>query len=208
MSNHHVEVLRQALAHPDLQPESPHFGQAALDLAVALGWCRLTKAQVSPNLDGTLPSDVALAAVRRLSEQIEDCIVDLETLEARWTDASPIEQDDIACTPLEFRMDAWAAQVALREVENVEGIDHLQIAFTLGQFDGALRAQIDTLCTIVDLPLLDNWRGTLTEPFLSQLPWWLDGTLEKRAAEMAAELNGCLPSAEHWKKLAEGERND
>jgi hypothetical protein len=190
-----------------------HGRQAAYNVAVALGRCRLFG--VDPvEVDGNLPEDIALAATQRATELLEIERSELETLDERWTAASSeFERNDLAASPLETLLENWAIQVALDELLEalgdssdpalatlLEAIDRREESLAL--FQRQLHLASDLLCTVCELPLLENWRSFLSGPYRSSLPWWLDGTLEARAAEIAREVSDWLPGDAHWKRQA------
>jgi len=55
----------------------------------------------------------------------------------------------------------------------------------LAVFDEALQTpeNLALLSTLVNLPLLENWRQSLAGDYKEVLPWWLDGTLERAAQQ-------------------------
>ena len=46
----------------------------------------------------------------------------------------------------------------------------------------------EILSIVTSLPLFDNWRKMLVKPYCDELPWWLDGTLEKVAKKIGDDI--------------------
>ena len=53
---------------------------------------------------------------------------------------------------------------------------------------------VHLLSVTAGLPLLENWRLMLVEPFREHLPWWLDGRLEHTAAAIEREIDPSVSS--------------
>ena len=47
----------------------------------------------------------------------------------------------------------------------------------------------EVLSSVTSLPLFDNWRKMLVKPYCDDLPWWLDGTLEKVAKKIGDDID-------------------
>src|SRR5262249_34712833 len=115
-----VDALRAALVQEELAefgragPVTERAREAACDLAVAVGRCRLFGSEPGEDLDGTLPAPVALAAAVALAERLRGWAEEASTLGRRWDENDdPIEAEDLCLDLLEMRMDAWAAYVAI-----------------------------------------------------------------------------------------------
>jgi len=187
---------------------------AAWHVAVALGRCRLFGADAD-DLDGTLPAEFAVAAVEAGIGLLDQWAPRAASVDEDWDDCdTPLERDEVVCRLLEFRMDVWAALVAIEEAQvalDEEGDPRsgrlLSLEETLVDdviaFDASLRRQQEVLATIAELPLLDNWRARLAIPFSELLPWWLEGTLEQAAHTLHVEAVRSLPGADHWRRLAQ-----
>ncbi len=170
--------------------------RAALQLAQAIGYCRLFGVEIG-ELDGVLPADVAIAACRELADRVAAWTEQLQELPERYFGAidgfeAEAASDDvlIAC------MDSWATTAAIEEAYTRCGpeddvdtfsaeLDRLGDA--LDEFDRKAREHADLLSTLAKTNLLSNWRSYLVEPWSELLPWWLDGTLE-RTAEAVDQL--------------------
>lgn len=197
--------LAEALAAPELDEFdggagslSPAARAAALELAIALGQCRLFGAGAG-EADGTLPEAMAVAAAEALIERLPQWIEDATTLPQRWDQAvevEPLEAEDLCTGLLELRMDLWAAWVAIEEAlfdQPVGGVLDT-LSERLIELDDALQSSqvLPLLATAAETELFDNWRAFLAPRYREAPPWWLDGTLERIARasyeRMLAEL--------------------
>jgi hypothetical protein len=176
--------------------------QAALRLAIVLGRIRLFGVNTG-DLDGDLPTDLALGAAEELKRYIADLRQDAQNLEARCGAAeSDIEEADLAADLLDGAMDVWAANTALHEAwlnlwlresdgdgegrALAKAIEECRDVFR--ELDRSLRECRDTLTAACDTELISNWRATLEEDAREEAPWWVAGELEQRAAELQSEL--------------------
>jgi hypothetical protein len=186
--------------------------RAAYALAVAIGRCRLFDVNVG-ELDGTLPTPIALAAAEQLVEFLQGWIADARSLRKRWDEAAhPIEAEELCLELVEARMEAWACWVALDEAfaccldENDTAVSCFtetveKLLRLLAQLDTALEAEKPLLATAADTELLNNWRTFLADSFKEVPPWWLDGTLERVAQENHTAFVAELPGVEAWARL-------
>jgi len=197
----YVDQLKEALADPALNEfqtgtPSPEAKQAAANVAVALGYCRVFGLDVGED-DGTLPALEAIAAIEALEERVAELAEAVETLAQRWDDAPVGEEDAICADVLEQRMDLWVAMAAVGEAACEAFVDadplweilHDKL-HGLAEKIEAVDCQIqqketlELLSTLVGTELLSNWRQLLVEPYRSFAPYWLDGTLEKIDEEL------------------------
>jgi hypothetical protein len=196
--------LTQAFAQPELsaftgeQPFTPEAGRAALWLAVALGRCRLFGVALGEQ-DGVLPPRMALAAAEECSRQLrrraEKAIAFAQAFDEEAVSPTRDEVEKNFDTSLEVGnflfvcMDLWAALVAIDEAyhacvairdDNGAALRRAiaQTVIDSEALNRAMQENTDLFCTVGDTSLLDNWRCLLVEPYRSQVPWWLDGTLE------------------------------
>ncbi len=205
--------LRDALADPDVRASGPAGERAAYHLAVALGRCQLFGVPPGDDLDGVLPSPLAVAAATELARLLDGWAAEAQRLGERWDAArDPAEADDLCAGLLGARMDAWAASLVLDEAyhdcaaedaaqarEVGAALDRAYAA--LDRFDEALERQTEVLATITGTRLLDNWRALLAPAFAEDLPWWLDGSLEEAAGRSEAEAVRTLPGAALWAEV-------
>lgn len=126
---------------------------------------------------------------------------DARTLPERFDDAEPLE-DRLYCTDmLHLLMESWAFFIVIdgeyeRHLCSGESIEsrfsqlmrRLLDAFTALDNEIQQEGQIRLLSVATELPLLDNWRKMLAEPYRAPLPWWLDGTLEAAAEQTRQEI--------------------
>ncbi|MEJ5341248.1 MAG: hypothetical protein WHT09_06740 [Thermogutta sp.] len=197
----YVDQLREALADPALNEfqtgtPSPEAKQAAANVAVALGYCRVFGLDAGED-DGTLPPLEAIAAIEALEERLSELAEAVETLPQRWDDAPVGEEDAVCADLLEQRMDLWVAMAALGEAACEAFIDADPLWETLHDKLQGLAEKIEVvdrqmqqreilelLSTLVGTELLNNWRQLLVEPYRSFAPYWLDGTLEEIDEEL------------------------
>ncbi|MBM3281708.1 MAG: hypothetical protein FJY91_03200 [Candidatus Harrisonbacteria bacterium] len=181
---------------------------AAFKLAKSLGMCRLFGVNASTLID-CLSVSVAIAAAGELQTRLGDWIQRADDAEAEWLASESFGRLDACCTLLENRMEAWAIFRVLLESHATcferTGFEAsrllnrlLAISELTMKFDTALQEQdrLELLSTIVDLPLLDNWRAFLADEFQQHLPWWLDGTLERVGDEVEQQALSLLPDRE------------
>jgi Type III restriction enzyme, res subunit len=193
-----VDPALARCAEGDLAPAAEW---AAYRAAVAWGRSRLFGVALG-DWDGVLALPLARAAARRLAEGLRRLRERADTLPACWEKADDdIEGREECLALLEGRMEAWAAFVALDEVQldalvnSLAGRSELaaecrQAQGELAPADEALLRHKDFLSVAAGTELLANWRRLLVEPYRLSLPWWLDGSLE----EVAGRLWNSLPA--------------
>jgi hypothetical protein len=174
--SHCLPQLRQALSTGN-----------CLDLAIALGRCRLFGVTTTGNDDFTLSTHAAAQAMSELRAY-------METLSTDFDRAAPHRAQTLALELLEARMDLWAAYIALDEAyaaarydanddaadhtANVIGLMLQSLGRGIERFDANLENQSSRLTPAAATFLLDNWRRLLAPAYREVLPWWLDGSLE------------------------------
>jgi len=216
--------LQEALAAPGLPQDdtetiSGEEGcQAAYELAVALGRCRVFGVEVPEQIDGDLWPNVAAAAAARAAELVGQRTEDAKRLPSDWEAALaavPEEAESLCAEMLEDCMEVYFAvqsideayQRAVEEGELPQEFDQAYWALieAISRWDDELQKpdNLALLSTVVSLPLLDNWRACLAGQYCECPPWWLDGTLEAADREIAKVVEATLPSSEQWRKLRE-----
>ncbi len=210
-----VEELEAALSDEALGAErfnngDAQSGAAALQLACAVGRCKVYGVTLPEDLDGDLPPDVALAACQYGQEVAERMAERSRALPDLWDEAPSGVAEDLCLELLEVRHDLWCAGVAIldtygrtldeqRDIADRlnEAVDAFQEA--LARWDEALQAAetLDILATVSDSPLLENWRALLAEPYRAIPPWWLSslGDRARRVHDSAEELFHQIHSA-------------
>ena len=169
-----------------------------VEAAVACGNCRLYGG-VAPQI--MFPDWLATAAARRLATLLVQAADDADRLPELWADCTSDEAEDIVASLLHARMDAWAASLQLDDVaEHVDddairseleaAMDTFDIA--LERLDRAIDMRQDYLSTLAGTRLLSNLRGMLAPEYHDPLPWWLDGRLEAKAAEVDVAIDKFL----------------
>ena len=200
----YVEELRESLADPlldefDTNP-SPEAKQAALRVAVNLGYCRLFGIDAG-EVDGIMPLAEALGAAEALADFVDESIAQVTRYPKEWDNTLGEEAEDLTIGILDRRMDAWAAHVAVSEaalwatVGRASGISYLLEAQEryqekLRQLDELMQTPevLELLSTVTGTHVLENWRAQLVEPYSLSLPYWLDGTLEAVAKRVEEEV--------------------
>ncbi len=188
--------LQLALEDPalnafDTGSPGPEAAAAAYRVALALGYCRLLRVELSEDIDGIMPVPEAMAAASELIRHCGVWIAEARELPSRWDTAPPGVEEDYCADLFQASMDAWAAFIAISEAHEDCVVSHDPAAEqfnclfdglldTLDQFNRVLREPeiLALLSTLVETPLLDQWRKMLDIPNGPYMPWWLDGTLE------------------------------
>lgn len=208
----YLNTLQDVLRHPALfvfrdgGPVTPEAESAALLLAQTLGYCRLFGIEPPPDLDGSLPVNVALAATRRMLGVLDRAMEESDVFPERWEAArSQLEMELLCSDLLHTRMNAWSVLLAVDEAAlgasqaadpGTEALDVEvdRLITAIHRFDVALRRDEELLSTVCETRLLDNWRSLLGEEYAGALPWWLDGTLERAAAEIGDRNTTAWPN--------------
>ncbi len=217
-----IEELREALCAPELEEfdrsdavPSREAKEAAYAVAVALGRCRIFGLKVPEELDGAMPEAEAIAAAQVASEHVRLWTEDARQLPQTWDEAEERWRggQSLCAELLEARMEAHFVMEAVSEAmekswEEGRGAEELvaavdQLAQALEDFDQALQEPetLALLSTVVELPLLNNWRSMLAGVHKDCPPWWLDGTLEAMDRDIEEVCKKTLPSGEQWRKL-------
>jgi len=204
----YVEELRESLADPlldefDANP-SAEAKQAALRVAVNLGYCRLFGIDAG-EVDGVMPLAEAIGAAEALADFVDESIAEVKRYPKEWDNTIGEEAEDLTIGILDRRMDAWAAHVAISEaalwatVGRASGISYLLEAqeryeAKLRQLDELMQTPevIELLSTVTGTRVLENWRVQLVEPYSLSLLYWLDGTLEAVAKRVEEEVMNTL----------------
>ncbi|HOM17795.1 MAG TPA: hypothetical protein PLQ00_10725, partial [Thermoguttaceae bacterium] len=115
-----------------------------------------------------------------------------------------------ACMESYFVMEAVseALEAAWREGETANELFQAvrALGVAIDDFDKALqeRDTLALLSTVVELPLLENWRSQLAGVHKECPPWWLDGTLEAVDQEITEICRRTLPAGQTWRRLVAG----
>jgi hypothetical protein len=185
-----VREFRDAASDSRLDgPDEADIRAAAGELAIALGRCRLFGTDPGPD-DGTLTYELTRDAAYDLLDRAEEHLSEFLDLRQRRLHRLTADLDEHLFDMLEARMDLWAGSVAVAEgleaaqrdqpqgAADLEAIVQIMVE-AIRKLDLTLLRSQRLLSRIAATPLLENWRGMLAEPYRSQLPWWLDGRLEK-----------------------------
>lgn len=222
-----LEELREALADPALEafdraePCGEEARRAAYNLAAALGRCRVFGVVIPPEMEGTLPLPMATVAAEEAATVVTEWAEEAQALPTKWDSASPEEADAMVAEVVESLMDSYFVMEVIWECyeralqENDPQMPQLEQA--LDKFGGAVETfdkilqqpeQLAILATVCSLPLLENFRKCLADEYRAILPWWLDGTLEAAAEQVARVVEATLPSAETWRRVREWVRRE
>jgi hypothetical protein len=76
------------------------------------------------------------------------------------------------------------------DIDSKLGHQYDKILDAFRSLDSTLQSEehLRLLSVAVELPLLENWRLMLADPFREALPWWLDGRLETAARAIEEEI--------------------
>jgi hypothetical protein len=192
-----LEALREALNRPELDefdrpgPLTATARQAAYQLAVALGRCRLFGVQPNEELEKPLPANRALQAALELHGYLKAWTEHAHQLGRRWDESEVATvAEDLCLNLLEHRLEAWAVYLVIDDayqacLESADpgrealGAAVVSVLDAAQAFDMELHAQRELLSVAAETMLLDTWRGLLAPLYREALPWWLDDTLEK-----------------------------
>lgn len=169
-----------------------------VEAAVACGNCRLYGGIASQIV---FPDWLATAAARRLASLLAIAADEADQLPELWAACTSDEAEDLVAGLLHARMDAWAASLQLDDVVELvvndatrpkleAAMDAFEIA--LERLDRSLDKRQDYLSTLVGTCLLPNLRNMLAPEYRDPLPWWLDGRLEAKAAEVDGTIDTML----------------
>jgi hypothetical protein len=170
---------------------------AALSRGLLVSYGKCLVHDVPVPLPNALTVELAFVGVTELARELSHATVGMDDSVERWRDAdSQFESDAIVAGLLDLRMDAWYGAEAVErlaasaehnaKVRLNEAGKSLEAA--ADAYSVALENNVDVLSTAVATPLLRNWRAMLP-PRLGLFPWWLDGTLEAAALELAQEFD-------------------
>ena len=196
----YIEQLAQALRDPALDGAGPKASSAALNYAIARGACTHFGVDCNELVWG-MPARIAIVAAQALAVKINQHTANLATLGLRWDraiEASEEEAEMLLLGELEFALEvghareaiveAWLANPDARELERaLENSNHALMAYW-----DALKQHKKLFASIAHNPMLENWRQSFAEPFKANLPWWLNGELEKVAVDVRQEAETVL----------------
>ena len=205
--------LQMALAQPELSAidtagigpeEGGAADKAAFHLAAALGAVRLAALE-SPEADGVLPGQLALAALRGMKSRAEVLAARAADLPRYMDEAGDDEGASRAASLLRGAFELFSAEVAVDEaysqVLNMQGAN--QAADTLDRafktyaaawdaLDATLAANAECLTIVCDTALLTNLRAKIVAEDVAVTPWWLAGELEELAQEQQDAMLAAL----------------
>ena len=109
-------------------------------------------------------------------------------------DEDDLEEGEIADI-FHILMELWAVRTAtlINFTSNSarSSLHNVRRAIKLWNVDNILQHKNlkEILSIVTSLPLFDNWRKMLVKPYCDELPWWLDGTLEKVAKKIGDDID-------------------
>jgi hypothetical protein len=207
--------LLTALSDPDLEqlgqdPVPDTTAEAAYEVAVALGLCRIAGAKLPDELDVTMDAAMFRAAIDFAFGQIDDARETLTHLLGPYGAECDIhELEDSTLWVLETRHELWAAREAFldslgslepEETRDAQGERYEELLDRLGELDILMLDNAAEFGAAAELKLLDNWRSAVAPG--QEMPWWLDGEIEAAAARAWARTRAEMPAAEFWHRVA------
>ena len=183
----------------------PDWRIKAKSVVSALGYCRLfaidLPEEIGTKLRSPLPAELLVPAIEETLLMLATATDDARSLPMRFDNAVPPNDQPLCISLLQSLMELWAIfivvddeyQLHLNAQQNLAFPFHAWMRRLLDAF-AALddvtqqEEQVFLLSVATELPLLENWRTTLAEPYRDPLPWWLDGTLEEAAAQVEYEV--------------------
>jgi hypothetical protein len=198
--------------------QTPEVRDTAVAVISALGFCRIygitLPLDLKTPLTSPLPVELLAPAIAGMLHMLESATDDARTLPARFDNSEPLEDRSHCTSILHSLMELWAMYIVVDDEyqHNLnEGSDNFfnalmhQLLAAFSSLDAEVQRdeQKHLLSIATELPLLDNWRKMLAEPYCEHLPWWLDGTLEEAAVEVRRSVLsvGILDDPENAKYL-------
>jgi len=193
------EPLQQWLKAEDPASQPSESAAAmALEVALALGRCRLADVRDESIDDIALSLEMATAARDQLIVQLRQWTAAAKTVASRWEDADPHHREFLSKQLLQQRMDAWGIFLVLEDTyiaeltkgppadANIEGWLN-EVMDALEEFDSVLQQpeNLQVMAWTSQTRLLSNWLRRLPEELREYPPWWLDGRLSELMEEMA-----------------------
>ena len=185
-------------------PADESSSTACFTLVRALGYCRVCGLDQGEEFKSEIPRSIFSAAIRQwvsFAPQIQSSIEQLSTRLDHSVD--DLEEDQIVCDVLDFALESWVITVAAAPVFD-EVPDDLWDTFLdqIGEMDALLDTNRDELSLAARTHWFENWRAQIIEAYSQPLPWFLDGTLEAVAAEVATQAVASMPPDYLWEACA------
>jgi hypothetical protein len=186
-----------------LAEQRPDVRDTAVAIISALGFCRIYGIMIpidlKTQLASPLPIELLAPAISGMLRLLESSTDDARTLPSRFDDSEPLEDRSHCSSILHSLMELWAMYIVVDdEYQRCLSDSHdpsfkpwmhrLLDAFSRLDAEVQRDEQIQLLSIAAELPLLDNWRKMLAEPYREYLPWWLDGTLEDAALKVHLDI--------------------
>jgi hypothetical protein len=148
-----------------------------------------------------LPEQAIQAGIQQLHTVLAIILTQARALPSQFDNAEPFEDLGHCTSLLHLRMEVWAAFVTLDDAYdrlNIQGTECRQdlnvkldqILTAIETLDDLLQEEqyLELLSIVTSLPLLRNWKLMLAESYRTDLPWWLNGTLEEAAARIERSI--------------------
>lgn len=185
--------------------QTPEVRDTAVAVISALGFCRIygitLPLDLKTLLTSPLPVELLAPAIAGMLHMLESATDDARTLPARFDNSEPLEDRSHCTSILHSLMELWAMYIVVddeyqhrlgqgrsNDSSFVAWMHRLLDAFSALDAEVQRDEQMRLLSVATELPLLDNWRKMLAQPFREHLPWWLDGALEEAATQVRRDI--------------------
>jgi hypothetical protein len=181
--------------------------EVAFYLASAIGKCRRYGVSVSDEDQKMLTPALANTAISKVRQFISGVEIDLSYLKGRIDEGEGLESEEVCLDILGCRETIAAVLEAVTETYMREpeakqlGENIGQIADIIMDLDDKMQKKADTLSLAASTHWLENQRLLLADEFRELMPWWLDGTLEKRAKAIELENKDPWLSQKIWEAI-------
>lgn len=193
-----IPAIRWEMSVKDAE-QSDDVVEAAVTIVSSLGFCKIfgitVPSEVGTKLPSPLPIEMLAPAISGMLKLLKATTECAQNLPVQFDNSEPLEDQTHCTNILHSLMKLWAMFIVIddeyqqnlckRNDQNFHfWMDKLLNAFS--ELDNVVQReeQVYLLSIATELPLLNNWRSMLVEPYREVLPWWLDGTLEEAANQV------------------------
>jgi hypothetical protein len=208
-----------------LAQQLPEMRADALTVISTLGFCRLygisLPSDLKTRLPTPLPVELLVPGIIEALRILEAATEDSRAIPDRFDNSESLEDRSHCTSLLHLLMELWAIfivvdeeyQYGLRDQQSFSSPFSTWMRRLLDAYsalDGELQRdeQLRLLSVATELPLLENWRKMLAEPYRDPLPWWLDGTLEEAAARIEERVVNTDLFGKRQQDCASGAKNE